>query len=294
MKKIKTTVLLFTTAIIWGFAFVAQRLGADYVGAYTFNGTRFMLGAVSLIPVILIFEPKEKEKALHKTKMKKTVLTAIAAGFILFMASTLQQVGIEITKSAGKAGFITGLYTVLVPVFGIFLKRKTGVNVWIGAVLAVAGIYLLSVNEDFSIGSGDIVLLIGAVFWAFHILIIDYFSDCYYSLRFAAIQFFFCSLFSLIGAVMFESFDFVAIKNALIPILYGGFMSVGVAYTCQILAQKDADPTYASIVFSTESVFSAVGEAIILHEFMSGRGYFGCALVFAGIVISQLKFSRNN
>lgn len=292
MRNIKSTALLLLTAIIWGFAFVAQRMGAEYVGAFTFNGIRFGLGALSLIPVIAAFEKRESTALQHRERLKKTVTVGIAAGVILFAASSLQQYGIELTGSAGKAGFITGLYTVLVPVFGIFLGKKTGINVWIGAVLAVIGIFLLSVNEKLRIGFGDAVLLVGAVFWAFHILIIDSFVDRVYALRFAFVQFAFCSLAGIVCAFIFEDVSSAAIGQALVPILYGGIGSVGVAYTCQILGQKNADPTYSAIILSTESVFGAIGGAIILHEVMSLRGYAGCTLIFAGIVLSQLK-SKN-
>lgn len=292
MRNIKSTALLLLTAIIWGFAFVAQRMGAEHVGTFTFNGIRFGLGALSLIPVIAAFEKRESTALQHRERLKKTVTVGIAAGVILFAASSLQQYGIELTGSAGKAGFITGLYTVLVPVFGIFLGKKTGINVWIGAVLAVIGIFLLSVNEKLRIGFGDAVLLVGAVFWAFHILIIDSFVDRVYALRFAFVQFAFCSLAGIVCAFIFEDVSAAAIGQALVPVLYGGIGSVGVAYTCQILGQKDADPTYSAIILSTESVFGAIGGAIILHEVMSLRGYAGCVLIFAGIVLSQLK-SKN-
>lgn len=294
MRNIKSTALLLLTAIIWGFAFVAQRMGAEYVGAFTFNGIRFGLGALSLIPVIAAFEKRESTASQHRERLKKTAAVGTAAGVILFVASALQQYGIELTGSAGKAGFITGLYTVLVPVFGIFLGKRTGINVWIGAVLAVVGIFLLSVNEKLRIGFGDAVLLIGAVFWAFHILIIDSFVDRVYALRFAFVQFSFCSLAGIVCAFIFEDVSAAAIGQALVPILYGGIGSVGVAYTCQILGQKDADPTYSAIILSTESVFGAIGGAIILHEVMSLRGYAGCALIFTGIVLSQLKSKNKN
>ena len=296
LKNIKSLGILLLTAIIWGFAFVAQRVGAEYVGAFTFNGIRFALGAVSLIPVILIFEKKDFSKqysdeeniALHKGKIKKSLHVGVLAGTILFIASWLQQRGVEITQSSGKAGFITGLYTVLVPIFGIFLKKKTSWNIWAGAGFAVVGLFLLCINEKWQISYGDAVLLIGSVFWTLHILVIDGFGDKLYSLRFAFFQFVTCSILGIICAVLFETISFAAIKQAIIPILYGGLMSVGVAYTCQIIGQKNADPTYASIILSSESMFAAIGGAIILGETMAMRGYIGCALMFSGIVISQI------
>lgn len=285
--KVKSTVLLFLTAIIWGFAFVAQRVGAEYVGAFTFNGIRFLLGSLSLIPVILIFE---KEK-FDKPKFIKTLLPSLLAGVILFIASTLQQLGVEWTGSAGKAGFLTGLYIVLVPVIRFFMGKKTSVFTFFGAVFALVGLFFLCMNGDkFEFGIGDIVLIIGAFFWAAHILVVDKYVKDISPLKFSMMQFFVCGFLSIVFALFTETIEFSAIKSAGIPILYGGLMSVGVAYTCQILGQKDADPTFASIVFSTESVFSAIGGAIILHEIMSGRSYFGCILIFIGIIFSQINF----
>lgn len=287
--KIKSTVLLFLTAIIWGFAFVAQRVGADYVGTFTFNGIRFLLGSFSLIPVIFIFEREE----YNKKKMLKTLAVSLAAGTILFIAASLQQYGVVLTGSAGKAGFLTGLYTVLVPVIRFLMGKKTDILTFVGAFFAVGGLFLLCMTGDkLTFGKGDIVLIIGAVFWALHILIIDKFVNEISPLKFSMLQFFVCGLISMVIAVFTETIEITAVKSALVPILYGGLMSVGVAYTCQILGQKDADPTFASIVFSTESVFSAIGGAIILHEIMSGRGYLGCVLIFIGIVLSQLNLKE--
>ena len=284
--KLKSTILLFLTAIIWGFAFVAQRVGAEFVGAFTFNGVRFMLGACSLIPVILLFE---REKIDFKV-IKCNVIPGILAGVVLFIASTLQQYGVEITQSAGKAGFLTGLYTVLVPLIRFVIGKKTSVLTFIGAIFAVAGLFFLCMTGDeISFGFGDLVLIIGAFFWAGHILVVDKFVHTTSPLKFSLVQFLVCGFLSLFFALVLEDMSLSAIKSAGIPILYGGIMSVGVAYTCQILGQKESDPTFASIVFSTESVFSAIGGAMLLNEIMSGRGYFGCVLIFIGIVLSQLN-----
>ncbi len=289
MKNYKSLGILLLTAMIWGFAFVAQRKGSEFVGAFTFNGIRFALGALSLIPVILIFEKKKDSPTVYKRKFKRTALVGLAAGVILFTASWLQQRGVEITGSAGKAGFITGLYTVLVPIFGIFLKKKTNRNIWVGAVLAVVGLFLLCINEKWQISDGDAVLLIGSVFWTVHILVIDSFGKRIYSLRFACIQFATCAILGIICALAFESISWEAIKAAGLPILYGGLLSVGVAYTCQIIGQKNADPTYASIILSTESMFAALGGALIMGEILPTKGYIGCIFMFAGIIISQIS-----
>lgn len=284
--KAKSTFLLFLTAIIWGFAFVAQRVGAEFVGAFTFNGIRFLLGSLSLVPVILIFEREKFEK----TKFIKTLMPSLLAGTILFIASTLQQLGVEWTCSAGKAGFLTGLYIVLVPIIRLFGGKKTSILTFFGAMFALVGLFFLCMTGDeLTLGKGDIVLIIGAFFWAAHILVVDKYVNNISPLKFSMMQFFVCGLLSIIFALCTETIEFSAIKSAGISILYGGLMSVGVAYTCQILGQKDADPTFASIVFSTESVFSAIGGAIILNEIMTGRGYLGCVLIFIGIVLSQLN-----
>ena len=288
-KKILSAGLLVLTAMIWGFAFVFQKIGAESVGTFVFNGLRFAMGALSLIPVFLIFE---REK-FDKEKFKRTVIASIVCGTVLFIASALQQYGIELTGSAGKAGFITGLYTVLVPIISFILyKKKGGVGVWIGAVLAVVGLFLLSVGDGFSVELGDLYLLIGAFFWAGHILVIDKFIDGVSPLRFASFQFAVCAALNLIFAVFFDTFDGSAIIDAAVPLLYGGLASVGIAYTLQIFGQKYSDPSTAAIIFSLESVFSALGEAIIIGGTMTARGYIGCVLIFSGIILSQIKFVK--
>ncbi len=287
MKKLKSTLFLVITAVIWGSAFVAQRVGADYLRPFTFNGIRFAMGALSLIPVILIFERGKSDRA----KLKNTVLYGLLAGVILSAASNLQQFGIEITGSAGKSAFLTGVYTVLVPLIYFMFGRRTGKFVWMGAVVTVIGLYLLcGVQGEASFGIGDVVLLIGAVLWAFHIIVLDRFGNEVRPLRFSAVQFTVCAVVSGVIALFCErdSFSFEYVRAAIIPLLYGGVGSVGIAYTCQLLGQKDADPTFAAIILSTESVFSAVGAAIILKEYMTVAGYIGCALMFCGIVLSQI------
>ena len=285
--KLKSNFLLLMTAMIWGFAFVAQRVGADHVGAMTFNGVRFALGALSLVPVVLIFARKTP---MDRECCRQTVYASLAGGTALFVASLLQQWGVELTQSAGKAGFITSLYTVLVPVIGVlFLRRKTGLFIWIGAFLAVSGLYLLSMTGEEQAGIGDLVLIIGAIVWAMHILIIDHFNEKQINaIVFAMGQFAVCAVYNLVGAALFEEMTVSGITAAGIPILYGGLMSVGVAYTLQILGQRGADPTAASVILSTESMFSAIGGILILGETMSVGGYIGCVLIFSGVVLAQL------
>jgi drug/metabolite transporter (DMT)-like permease len=294
-KRLGANMLLLLTAAIWGFAFVAQRVGSQFVGPFTFNGIRFALGSISLIPLIVYFDKRKKGNSNNESNAgenaKKSILPGMLIGIVLYAAATLQQIGLIYT-TAGKAGFITGLYMVLVPIIGIFLKHKIEINSWIGVAIAVIGLYLLSVNENFSIGYGDMLELVGAVFWAIHILTIDYFSKKIDALKLSCIQFATCSFLSLITALIFEKITITGISQALIPILYGGFLSVGVAYTLQVVAQKNAKPSHAAIILSMESVFGAIGGALLLGESMTSRGYTGCILIFAGILATQIKFPK--
>lgn len=289
MQKQNSTrgiLFLITAAVVWGFAFVAQNIGADSVPAFFFNGTRFLLGAVSLIPVILIFE----RGAVDREKRKVTLLGGSIAGVLLCVASYLQQVGIELTDTSGKAGFITGLYMILVPIYGLFLRRKTGLQVWIGAIFGVAGLFLVCLSGGrLTFTTGDIFLIGCAMVYALHIMAIDHFGARVYSLRFSMTQFFVAAVLNLLCSLLFEKATFAGFQAAFLPILYCGIMSTGVAYTCQVLGQKYSEPTSASIILSTESVFSAIGGALILHERMSVAAYVGCALIFCGILLSQVK-----
>lgn len=285
-RRIIANGLLLITAAIWGFGFVAQRVGSQFIGAFTFNAIRFALGSLSLIPLIYYFGKKNPGE---KITFKKTILPGMIIGFFLFLASTLQQVGVAYT-TAGNAGFITGLYMVFVPLFGIFLRQKISKNAWVGVFVALAGLYLLSVNENFSIAFGDLLVLIAAIFWAIHILSIDKFAKEIDSLKLSTIQFATCSILSLFSALIFETVTVAGLTGSMIPLLYGGFLSVGVAYTLQVVAQKDAKPSHAAIILSMESVFGAIGGALLLSESMSLRGVIGCALILAGILISQIKF----
>lgn len=291
-KRLIANLLLILTAAIWGFAFVAQRVGSQFVGAFTFNGIRFALGALSLIPLIIFLDKRKEnsEESTEKPNLKATLLPGILVGLILYAGATLQQVGLFYT-TVGNASFITGLYMVFVPIIGIFLKHKIGKNSWVGVILAIIGLYLLSINENFSISYGDLLEVIGAIFWAIHILAIDNFTKRINPLKLSFIQFATCSILSLITAFIFEDITLSGISSAFIPILYGGLLSVGVAYTLQVVAQKDAKPSHAAIILSMESVFGAIGGAVLLGESMSGRGYVGCALILAGILVSQIKFS---
>ncbi|MBQ2278987.1 MAG: DMT family transporter, partial [Clostridia bacterium] len=285
--NLKGIVFLVVTAVVWGFAFVAQSKGAEHVNTFVFNAIRFTLGTLSLIPVIALFE-----KGADDPKMKKTTLIAgLVCGVVLFSASSLQQYGIELYKrngfpdSSGRAGFITALYMVIVPLIGLFFRKRPSAETWCGVVCAVCGLFLISFTGGYTVSFEDLVVIGCSVLFAVHIIVIDRFGDNMYSLRFAMIQFAVCAFLSAvfaaggIGLGLMEPDTFADIKEAAVSILYGGFMSVGVAYTCQILGQKNAEPTFASIVLSMESMFSAIGGALILGERMTLRGYLGCALI---------------
>ncbi|MFH2067741.1 MAG: DMT family transporter [Pseudomonadota bacterium] len=294
---LKSDGLLLLTAVIWGFAFVAQRVGMDHVGPFTFNGIRFALGGLSLLPFIVY----RKRQGVLPEKRKSTgaawnfFFGSMLAGVFLFAGSSLQQVGLVYT-TAGNAGFITGLYVVIVPVMGLFWKQRAGAGNWAGAILAAVGLYFLSVTQDLTIGKGDFLVLISAFLWASHVLIIGWLAPKTDSIQLAAFQFAVCSVLSLFAAVVFETMVPDNILKAMVPILYGGLMSVGVAYTLQVIAQKDAHPAHASILLSLEAVFAAIGGWIILNEVLSFRGLMGCSLMLSGMLISQLwprKFSLN-
>ena len=285
-NKILSIALLLSVAIIWGFAFVAQA-SAGGIGPLAFTGMRFCLGALVVLPVALLLERGEKDRA----RSLRTLAFGIVSGIALFLACFFQHSGIEITQSAGKSGFITAFYTVLVPVASsIIYRQKKGINVWLGAVLAMVGLFLLGVNEAFTVGVGEILLFICACLWTAQIMIVDAgLKRGVSSLKFSMIQFFTCGVIGTVLGLIFEpsSFTATAIKGGLIPLIYAGIMSVGVAFTLQVVAQKRADPSTAAIILSTESLFAAIGGAIILHEKMTTRGYIGCAIMFVGILLSQ-------
>jgi drug/metabolite transporter (DMT)-like permease len=280
----KNDLLLITTALIWGLAFVAQRIGMQFIEPLAFNGIRFALGSVMLIPVWYLSRKYSKNKVLSGRAVK----ISIGAGFIIFAGATLQQIGIIYT-TAGNAGFITSLYVVMVPIFGLFLKQSTGINTWIGAVLAFTGLYFLSVNQGFSISPGDFLVLLSAFFWTVHFHYLSGPGSNVNSILLSSIQFGVCSVLSIILSLIFENTSCKNVSDALIPILYGGILSVGVAYTLQVVAQKKAHPAHAAIILSLEGAFAAFGGWLILGETLSLRSIAGCFLIFCGMVISQLQ-----
>ncbi|WP_418746085.1 DMT family transporter [Frisingicoccus sp.] len=296
MNKTKNTFLLFLTAFIWGVAFVAQSVGMDYVGPWTFNASRFIIGAVFLIPCIAFLDALKKKEAASSgisseesaPKDTKTLLIGgLCCGIAIAVASTLQQYGISMT-TVGKAGFITALYIVIVPILGIFLKKKPRLIIWVSVVLALAGLYFLCMTDSLSFSKGDTMVLLCALVFSLHILIIDYFSPKVDGVRMSCIQFFVASIICGIPALILEHPQFSSLVAAWAPILYAGILSCGVAYTLQIVAQKNYDPTIASLILSLESVFSVLAGWVILHQALSPREILGCVLVFIAIILVQL------
>jgi drug/metabolite transporter (DMT)-like permease len=284
----KSNLLLLLAAAIWGFAFVAQRVGMEHVGPFTFNGLRFMLGSLSLIPLILYYRGDSRPMRME---WKNAVPAGLLAGTVLFIGASLQQIGLIYT-TAGKAAFVTCLYIVLVPLLGIFLRQSAGKGTWLGCILAIVGLYFLCIKESASIQTGDLLELIGALFWAFHILIIGHFSRRVDILKLSIMQFVTCSVLSLITAVITETIIISDIITAAVPILYGGICSVGIAFTLQAAGQKHAPPAHAAIILSMETVFAVIGGFLILGEQIEGQEIIGCALMLAGMLISQLQSLR--
>jgi drug/metabolite transporter (DMT)-like permease len=281
-------VMLWVTSAIWGFAFVAQRAGMEFIGPFTFNGIRFLLGSASLLP--LIFWQRYKQKSAAQ-KSGNIVAGSLLAGTVLFIGASLQQAGMVYTE-AGKAGFITGFYVVLVPLIGVLIGQHITKLLWTGAIIALAGLYLLTINGPFSLQKGDILILVSALFWAAHVQLINKLVDTHAALPLSALQFAVCGGLSLATAGMFEQITIESILQAAIPLLYGGFFSVGIAYTLQVVAQQHVHPAYASIILSFETVFAVVGGYLVLHEMMSLRNLAGCLLMLAGIVIVQVWGSK--
>lgn len=290
MSIIRANLLLLITAAIWGLAFVAQRVGMGYVGPFTFNGVRFLLGSLSLVPLLLYF--RNANQFLAK-RSASAFLPGLLAGTVLFVASSFQQIGL-VTTTAGKAAFITSLYIVMVPAIGMFLGHKIGKGTWVGCLLAVAGLYLLCIKETASIQSGDLLEMIGALFFAFHILIIGKYSRRVDVLELSFVQFLTCGVLSTATALITENIIFSSIAAAAIPILYGGICSVGIAYTLQVMGQKHAPPAHAAIIMSMEAVFAVIGGFLILGERMGIQEGIGCMLMLSGMLVSQLLGLRKN
>ena len=298
MKKtdIKSPLLLFLAAFIWGVAFVAQSKAKDYsVEPFTFNAVRNVIGGLTLLPCIFFLGKREPKEKKIEENPKTLLIGGILCGTVLCIASNLQQIGINYT-TVGKAGFITALYIVLVPVCGLFLRKRVQPKVWLAVLIAVAGLYLLCMTDgSFSLQKGDLLVLACALGFTIHILVIDHFSPLVDGIKMSCIQFFTCSILSAVCMALFETVNVSNLLHAWIPILYAGILSSGVGYTLQIIGQKGLNPTMASLLMSLESVFSVLAGWIFLHQALSGRELSGCILMFAAIVLVQLPgFSKTS
>ena len=290
-KQLRGGAMLMLTALIWGTAFVAQSVGMDYLGPCAFTATRNFIGCVALLPVIALASRlrsgAQPEEAAPAPGKKALFGWGAACGLLLGGATLLQQAGMQ-TASAGKAGFLTALYIVIVPVLGIFLGRRPGLKVWMGVVLALVGAYLLSVKGGAGIASGDLLVIASAVVFSLHILVIDSVPAGVDGVRLSCVQFLVAGAFALVLALFLESFTWRDILSAWVPLLYTGVVSSGVGYTLQILGQRTVNPTVASLILSLESVFAALAGWAILGQALSLRELFGCALVFVAVILAQL------
>jgi drug/metabolite transporter (DMT)-like permease len=283
-QALRADLLMLITAMIWGSGFVAQTSGMDHIGPYLYTGLRFALGSLCLLPLLLRRSGAVKPEPLIT---RGPLLGGIVMGLALCTGINLQQVGLLFT-SVTNAGFITGLYVIVVPLLGLLLGHKTGTGTWLGAGLAVVGMFLLSVGENFHVASGDWLQLIGAFVWGGHVILVGVFAGRHDAIRLAFLQFMTCSVISLILALIFEDIQLQSIIAAGPALLYGGVVAVGIGYTLQVVAQKDAIASHAAIILSLEAVFAAIAGALLLGESLHLKGYLGCALMLAGMLLAQL------
>ena len=297
----RQSLLLFLTAVIWGVAFVAQSAGMEYLGPFTYNGVRSVLGGMVLLPCIaLLHRMQAKESGPENGSRaegtdagkrgegkKDLAVGGLFCGLILFADSNFQQFGIQYT-TVGKAGFITAMYILIVPVLGLLLHKKVGLQVWVGVIFGIAGLYLLCMTDSFTLEKGDALVLICAFIFSLHILVIDHFSQKVDGIKMSCIQFWVCGILSLLCSFLFESPDLQSVLDAWMPVCYGGILSCGVAYTLQIVGQKDMNPTVASLILSLESVVAVVACFMLLGQSMSRRELFGCLMMVMAIVSAQL------
>lgn len=299
--KVRNSLLLLLTALIWGTAFVAQSVGMDYVGPFTYSCVRSLIAGIMLIPCIAFLNkvnPNQEEKEIcrdesrRKAYQKKLLIGGICCGLALGVASCLQQIGIQHT-TVGKAGFITTFYIIIVPIIGLFFKKRCGLNVWAGVVLALAGLYFLCITEGFSIGYGDTMVFLCALAFSVHILVIDHFTELVDGVKMSCIQFFVSGILSGAAMLIYETPEWSQIIAAWAPVLYAGIMSCGVAYTLQIVGQKGMNPTVASLILSLESSISVLAGWVILGQRLSSKEVLGCALMFGAIILAQIPVGRN-
>ena len=275
--------LLLTAAAIWGLAFVAQRQGMEHLGPLTFNGIRFILGAFTLLVYIGFSMPNFKWKELTRSQL---LMHSAMAGVVLFFASTFQQVGMIYT-TAGNAGFITSLYVLFIPFIGLFQRKPSTLQVWAGATFATAGLYFLSVKDGFTLSTGDLLVLIGAIFWAFHMIVLSYIAPQHDFRLIAFLQFAIVGVISVVLALFFETVIWSGIQGSMVSILYAGIVSAGIGFTLQVAGQRKARADHTAIILSLEAVFAMVGGMLILQEKMSGREFFGAGLMLCGVIIAQ-------
>ncbi len=288
VNLLRSDVLMLTAAIIWGFAFVAQRAGMEHVGPFYFTAIRFSLGLSLLVPFLFI---SGRRRTILQQLTPTHMRTAAAVGLALFAGVSLQQLGLVYT-SAGNAGFITGLYVVFVPFLSVLLGRPLRMISWLSSLLALVGLYQLSAGASAEVAFGDLLVLGCAVIWAVHIMLIDYATRDTDPMLVACTQFAMCAVLSFAVAVVAEDISWKAIRAATVPLAYGGFMSVGLGYTLQVIAQRDAEPSHAAILLSSEALFALFGGWLLLRESISTRGSVGCAIMFAAILISQCSTDR--
>lgn len=292
MKQFKGALLLTLTALIWGTAFVAQSLGMDHLGPFTFNSVRNFIAALALLPLIFFFRRRQNPRRAPgaPSDYRKVLWTGgVLCGAALAVASSLQQIGIQFT-TVGKAGFLTALYIVIVPVLGLFLRKHVSMPVWISVAIAAVGTYLLSIKEDFTIGTGDLFVILCAAAFSVHILLVDHFSPLVSGVELSCIQFLTAGVLCAATSFIAEEPRLSDILMSLGPILYTGLLSSGVGYTLQIIGQRDTPPAVASLIMSLESVFAALSGWLVLRQGMSPREAFGCALVFAAVILAQIPF----
>ncbi|MDO4965131.1 MAG: DMT family transporter [Lachnospiraceae bacterium] len=294
-KQIRGSLALFLAAFIWGTAFVAQSTAADVIGPFAFSVIRNYIGVLTLIPVILVMRRVQKGKDmtikgefLEIFHDKKLLMGGFLCGVALCIASNLQQTGIKYVSFVGKSGFITALYIIFVPIAGLFLHKKVGKLVWIALMFAVTGLYFLCINQQFTLEYSDILLILCAVFYTVQIMFIDKYAPDVDCVALACIEFFVCGTLSLVLMCLFEHNTLEDVRQASFSLFYTGVFSSGVAYTMQMLGQKDLNPTVACLIMSLESVVSVLSGMVILREQPSGRELFGCVLMFIGVILAQL------
>ena len=288
-KAMQANLMMLLAASIWGFAFVAQRVGMETMGPHWFNSLRFFIGVVALTPVVIWMDRTQAKSSIEgpKSSTKSLLMGGAVAGLLLFIGATFQQVGLQYT-TAGKAGFITGMYIFFVPLIGLFFRMKTGLGTWLGAAIALWGLYLLSINEDFTLSKGDTLQLTCAVAFAGHVLMIGYLASRMDTVKLSLVQFFVAGLLAMILALYFEQLTWGMIKSTAVPLLFAGVMSTGIAYTLQTIAQQHAHPSHAAIILSSEGVFAVIGGFLLLNEVLPAQGLLGCGLILAGMLMSQL------